>query len=348
MGMALKYRKSARRVVGYDLNDDILLAAKKAHAIDEGTTELAAAVRDAELIILCTPVDILSEVARCIAPHLGPDSVVTDTGSTKGQVVREMETILPLSSFIGGHPMAGSEKTGVHASDRYLFENAIYVLTPTKNSSSGALEKVEGLVKALGAQKMLLDPQVHDMVVAAVSHVPHITAAALMLTLEQLQETYPNAPTLAAGGFRDTTRIAAGDPNLWEQICFSNREKIMGMLDVLVKHLGELKSSLKEDDRDTFRKALNRAQEQRLRIPMGLKGVLPSLHELVLIVPDAPGVIGNLGTILGNEGINIIDIEILRVREGEGGTLRLGFKSDEAREAAAGILERDGIHVHKL
>lgn len=195
---------------------------------------------------------------------------------------------------------------------------------------------------------MYLTPERHDEVVAAVSHVPHITAAGLVLTLMEVTEGYPHAANFAAGGFKDSTRIAAGDPELWKQICISNRQKITDILSCLRNHLYEMETCIKEGNQRRLIELLKKAREQRLQIPSRSKGILPAIYESVITVPDQPGIIGHVGTILGEKDVNIIDIEILRVREGEGGTIRLGFQSEEAREKAAGILKKDNILVRNL
>jgi len=349
MGMAIKYRKLAQHTTGYDIDESTLKKAEEIEAVDAGTRDLAEAVHGADLVILSTPVNSFPEVAGKMAPLLGDGVIVTDTGSTKAHVVRELEDILPDGvNFVGGHPMSGSEKGGIEAADRYLFENAVYVLTPTKKSSSFAVRRVADLAKALGSRVVFLSPDDHDTVVAAVSHLPHLAASGLVLTLMEVGKKYPCAPTLAAGGFRDTTRIAAGNPELWEQICFSNWDKVIEVLRCYRSVLQEMEQYLREGNRRTFTKALAAAKEQRLKIPAKMKGILPAFYEVVVTVPDRPGVIGFLGTVLGNGGVNIIDIEILRVREGEGGTIRLGFQSEEAREKAVQILQDNGILVRKL
>ncbi|NLO89719.1 MAG: prephenate dehydrogenase [Clostridia bacterium] len=349
LGMALKYRRAADHIAGYDTNEGVLKKAEELEAVDRGYSNLAEAVKEAELIILSTPLDFFQDTARNILPFIREDAVVTDTGSTKACIVERLEKVFSSrGSFVGGHPMTGSEKGGIEAADRYLFENAVYAITPTENTGKRAVTKVTLLAEIIGSRPIFLSPQEHDAVVAAVSHVPHIAASGLVLTLGELEKRHPCAPVLAAGGFRDTTRIAEADPKLWEQICFSNKIKVIEVLENYINNLNRIKKHLKENNRNDFREALAQAKEQRMKIPSKMKGILPSLFEIVVVVPDRPGVIGFLGTRLGSKGINIIDIEILRVREGEGGTIRLGFQSEEAREKAVEALKEENIFVRKL
>lgn len=350
LGMALKSRQEGEKtVVGCDVDGEALVLAKKFGAIDMGTTNPAEAVTEADLVVLCTPVDFFQPLVKEIAPFLKPGSIVTDTGSTKENIIRQLEPLIPEHvELVGGHPMTGSEKFGIEAADPYLFENAVYVLTPTCKSTPSGLSKVKAFAEAVGSRVVIMNGDEHDTIVAAVSHVPHLTAAALTLALKEVSGKYPQAPTLAAGGFRDTTRIAAGDPNLWQQICFSNRDKITAMLDLLCVELQTAKEFIQENEAEAFFDFLSEARKQRLKIPLGLRGVMPKLYEAVITVPDNPGVIASVTTLLGNNHINIIDIEILRVREGQGGTIRLGFQNEYEQEKAEKVLLENHVPIRRL
>jgi prephenate dehydrogenase len=349
LGMALRDRGAAGMVIGYDTDPDTLLTAGETGAIDIGTTDMAEAVKKADVVILSTPVQAFPFLVKEFGPFLRPGTIITDTGSTKRQILREITPILPRSvEFLGGHPMTGSEKGGIMAADKYLFENAVYVITPTKNNSPAAVEKVSAMARAVGSRVVTMSPEEHDTIAAVVSHVPHLTAAGLTAALADVSKTFPFAPVLAAGGFRDTTRVAAGNPDLWQQICFSNRDKIAAALETLIAKITAAKEFLKEGNKEGLYSFLAEAREQRLKIPSGLKGLLPALYEVVITVPDKPGIIGLIGTILGEKGINLIDIEILRVREGEGGTIRLGFQSEYERDNGEKALRDNNIPVKRL
>ena len=349
IGLAVKHRGLARSVIGYDESPHAARTAERLGAVDRYFEDIKEAVDGADLVLLCTPVDVFEALAVLMAPALRPGAIVSDVGSTKGEVARKMAGALPEDvHYVGGHPMAGSEKGGINAADVYLFENAVYVITPLEKTDAAAVEKVSHLARGLGSRVILLTPEEHDLVVAAVSHVPHIVASALVITLMDVAVSQPAAPSLASGGFRDTTRVAAGDPELWRQICFSNRGQIKKVMAILQRNIRRFQGYLESGSEESFRDSMDKAREMRLEIPSGLKGILPGFYELVVTVPDKPGIIGMLGTILGDAGVNIMDIEILRVREGEGGTIRLGFIGNESREKAAAVLGKNNIPLRRL
>lgn len=349
LGMALKHCKAAASIAGFDIDTESLEIARETGAIDYGATDIHTAVKDAEIVVLSTPVNFFAPLVKDFAGFLKPGAIITDTGSTKSQILTELFPLIPDAvEFVGGHPMTGSEKGGIKAADRYLFENAVYVVTPTEKNSPSAVAKVKALAEAVGSRVIVMDPEEHDTIVAAVSHVPHLTAAGLTATLMQVSQEYPFAPTLAAGGFRDTTRIAAGDPDLWQQICLSNDEKIVQTLDLLCSMLETAKKLIMEGNREGLHAFFAEAREQRLKIPSGLRGILPAIYEVVVTVPDQPGVIGSISALLGDNDVNIIDIEILRVREGDGGTIRLGFQSEYEREKAEKVFRENNVPVKRL
>jgi len=346
LGLALKARKSAREVVGYDCSPCARQEAEEIGAVDRVAVDLAGAVEGAEVVILAIPVGKMVEVAEELKRYVKPGAIVTDTGSVKGSLVDAMEAIFhPRAFFVGGHPMAGSEKSGIKGADPYLLENAVYVLTPTPRTDRKALELLETLFRALGARVLRLDPWEHDLMVGAISHLPHLLAASLVRTAAVVSREHPHTLMLAAGGFRDTTRIASGDPALWRDILLANREALLQVLALWEREIKALRGFIVRGDKEKLQEALEEARSIRDRIPAHKKGLLPALHELVVVVPDRPGIIGLLGTALGSRGINIIDIEILRVREGEGGSIRLGFTTPEAASQAEAVLKEMGIPV---
>ncbi len=348
LGMALCSRCLAGKVVGVDIDYNNLKLAEETEAIHEGELDIEAAVTDADLIVVAVPVGVTLDIIGRIAPVIKKGCIVTDVGSTKADIVAEADRLMPAGAyFVGGHPMTGSEMAGVRGADRYLFENAVYILTPSAKTDRNAVEKVKKLVCALGANAIEMDPRAHDLMVAAVSHLPHLVAAALVNTVGEVQKDHEKTLMLAAGGFRDTTRIASGQPLMWKDICLSNRESILAVLDKFGAVLDQTRRMVEECDEEGLEEGFARARELRGKIPSKLRGYLPPAHEIVVTVPDRPGVIANLAGHLGNAGINIKDIEILRVREGEGGTIRLAFISEEEQLKAVEILRKEGISVKK-
>jgi prephenate dehydrogenase len=338
LGLAFSRSTPKLQVFGYDSNPEAVRQALDIGAIQQAGP-LEEAVREADYVFVCTPIKGILELLGRIAAHLKPGCVVTDVCSTKKPVMELLAGLPPGIYGIGGHPMAGSEKRGIGASDRFLFENAVYVLTPANDTPAEVVTKTATLIRRTGAQVKLMSPGQHDRVVALISHVPHIMAAALVNLATQEEE----ALLLAAGGFRDTTRIASSSPELWEDILFSNREEVSRGLMAMIEELQRFKADIDGLSRGAVQSRLAAARQVRDSIPGRRRGLIPSFQDVITIVPDRPGIIGQLGGWLGAKGINIVDIEILRVREGDGGTIRLGVPTKEAAVAAVTTLQEQGI-----
>jgi len=347
LGMALCARGLAGEVVGVGSRVENLRLAVELGAVHRFTESPAEGVAGADLVIIATPVCATIPVLREIMPTLSPGAVVTDVGSTKADIVRQAEGTLPPGiSFVGGHPMAGSEQAGVRGADPYLFENAFYVITPTANTPPRALEAVKKLAAGAGAKVVEMEPDRHDLAVAAVSHLPHLLAATLVNTVVRMPESEGVLP-LAAGGFRDTTRIAAGNPVMWRDIFMANRDQVLDMIRRFKVELDFFESVIHQGNKEAIQDKLECAREVRSGLPAKTKGYLPCLFEIVVTVPDRPGIIAGFTVHLAEAGINISDIEILRVREGEGGTIRVGFATEEEQDGAVQMLREKGYAVRK-
>ncbi|MCL6628282.1 MAG: prephenate dehydrogenase/arogenate dehydrogenase family protein [Armatimonadetes bacterium] len=226
-GMALKKRGLARKVVGVGRNPDRLRRAVELCAIDAWTTDLDAVASEANLIYIATPVGMVLDFVRRAAPLAPSGCIITDAGSTKAEICQGASHLIPSGiSFIGGHPMAGSDVTGVEAGSPDLFVNAAYVLTPLENADPHALELLRDLAEAIGARVIIMSPQAHDRCVAVISHLPHLMAAALVHLTSEQADVDPRIVELIAGSFRDMTRVAGSSPELWRDICISNSDSI--------------------------------------------------------------------------------------------------------------------------
>ncbi len=341
LGMGLK-SLGKYFVEGIDQDEQTLQVAMETGAIDEGTTDYRIGVAGARVVVLAVPVNGIMEIAARIRDLIPTGAVVTDVGSTKEQVVACLEALFP-GRFVGGHPMTGSEHAGIRGADQYLFENAIYVLTPTEHTSPQALRTVEQLVREVGASPICLTPREHDLIVAAVSHQPYLLAVALMNLASSLEPDHPATLLLAAGGFRDLTRVASGDPSMWMDIFASNREFILQTSRQFRDVLSELEGYLESGDTAALADRLARGRTGRQRIPLAIRGFLPAVFEVLVTVPDRPGAIAGVAGALGDHDINIVDIEIMRIREGDGSTLRLAFKAEDDAEAAVIALRGRGV-----
>ncbi|MFZ5597692.1 MAG: prephenate dehydrogenase/arogenate dehydrogenase family protein [Bacillota bacterium] len=346
LGLAIKRKNLAGKVTGLGRNIKALETALEYGAVDRISLD-SRSVSGCDLIILATPVGTTPSILTGLAPHIGPGTIVTDVGSTKAEIVEKARDILKDGGiFIGGHPMAGSEIEGFSGADPYLFENAFYVLTPSPDIPGGHVDMMLKLVEGIGAKPVIMDPLDHDLAVAAVSHLPHLVAATLVNSLFDLPGG-ENKSFLAAGGFRDTTRIAAGSPAMWRDIFITNRQSVLDAIQSFKKRLDEFEGAILQNDPQKIYDLLLRAKTLKAGMPARRKGYLPVLWEIVVTVPDRPGVIAELAGILGGSGININDIEILRVREGEGGTIRLAFAGENDQEAAVALLNEAGIPAKK-
>lgn len=338
LGLALT-QDTGIEVAGYDRDSETMEKALQMGAV-KWTGSLQKLSAWADCIFLCTPINTLADIARQAAQFCRKGCLLTDVGSTKQDIVRVFDELAEMGlRGVGGHPMAGSERQGITGADRYLFENAVYVLTPGCNTPRSAVEELSLLLRPTGAHIITMDAEKHDRLVAMVSHLPHLVASALVSMLEGQDE----AMTLAAGGFRDTTRVASGDPELWTQILLSNRRLLAEQLEAFMEELTRLKDILQAHRSLELHEFLRTARAIREAMPSKRRGLSLAEQELVCIVPDQPGIIGALGSYLGEKGINIADIEILRVREGDGGTIRIGLSREEDGPTAVATLQSRGI-----
>ncbi|RKY57223.1 MAG: prephenate dehydrogenase [Candidatus Latescibacterota bacterium] len=343
IGLALK-RAGVGRILGVS-RSETLREAVRLGAIDKGVPygRMGDVLGEAEVVFLCTPVHRILELLPEVLGVVKEGAVVTDVGSTKERILARAEQSLRCGvAFVGGHPMAGAEGRGVKAADPFLFQNAVYALVPAKDTPGWAMERMVELVEKLGARAALLDASTHDRIVALVSHLPQMVAVALVGLVGRMAEEEPLYLRMAAGGFRDMTRIASSPFEVWEDICRTNSSKISEAIDLLIDELMRLKGML-EDPK--LGEAFRFAAETRGTIPKDAKGFLRPLYELRVVAEDRPGVIAGIASPLAEAGINIKDMEVLKVREDEGGTLRLAFGSPEDLERALEILKERGFEV---
>ena len=347
LGMAL-LRSGKYHVMGVVRRREAIEEAIQLKAIHEGTVDMQEGVKNADIIVVATPVGSIAPITRQILQLKQDPVIITDVGSVKANIIKEITPYLAAGQyFLGGHPMAGGEKQGMSAADPFLLQNAVYCLTPTADTPEFVLERVKEMVLVTGAHILELEPEIHDHFVAGVSHLPHLVAAILVNTVADLEAKKPGLLNLAAGGFRDTTRIASGDPLLWRDIFLSNQDQVIQVLKSFMQQTAELLTILENADDKGLVDKLTNAARVRQQIPQRSKGFLAPLSEIVVVVQDRPGAIHEVLTWLAQAQINIKDIEILRVREGEGGTLRLALENDQAMENSTKILREKGFTVYQ-
>jgi prephenate dehydrogenase len=264
LGLAVRQLRLAGHVCGLVRRSNAIAECEKLGVVDQATRHLGPAVTDADLIILCSPIGQMRGLVQEMLPFLKPDAIITDVGSVKGIVVEELEPLAQSvgAHFVGSHPMAGSEKTGVTAARADLFRNAVCVVTPTGRTNVAALKLVNEFWTALGCRLLALSPTQHDDLVSRSSHLPHVVAAELANYV--LSPIHPREQALlCANGFRDTTRVASGSPELWRDIALANRQHLGRVLGVFIEDLSEFQRALAESDTKAIEEFFTQARQRR-------------------------------------------------------------------------------------
>ncbi|NBV27210.1 MAG: prephenate dehydrogenase/arogenate dehydrogenase family protein [Actinobacteria bacterium] len=318
---ALALQSQGWLTTGSDTNPETELRALKLGVISGSTASPATS-----LIFICTPAGHVVKVAQeLLSQFNSTDLVVTDVAGVKGSISSQIVD----PRFIGGHPMAGSEMRGVEGSRANLFTGCTWVLTPSATTSPDNYAKLHGVLRGMGASVMALEANDHDRMVAMASHVPHLVAGALMNEASQMAQSDGALLRLAAGGFRDMTRISAGDPVIWPDILFENEMAVLAGLDRLQSRIADLTNTVREKNREALLASLSSAAEARRRLP-GSATLSENLVEVRIPVPDRPGVLAEITTLASELQINIFDIEIAHSVEGSPGVLLLSLEGNQA------------------
>ncbi len=304
-----------------------------------------------DVIFLCTPVEYNAGYLAALKPFLKEGAFITDVGSTKTSIHQEVLRLGLEKSFAGGHPMAGSEKTGYEHSSDHLLENAFYIITPAAGLDPGAAVRPEdaddplcrrltAIARAIGAIPMLLDYREHDHVVAATSHLPHIVASSLVNLVRDSDDPNGTMKQVAAGGFKDITRIASSSPEMWEQICVTNQEPIARILERYIQSLSGILEDIRSASHPALYGMFESARDYRNSFTSRAKGSLAPDYSFSVDVVDEAGAISTIAVILAAKGINIKNIGINNNREQGEGALRITFYEKEAMETARARLEQ--------
>ena len=328
--VALGLRGAGFQVFGRDQNEERAAFALAEGLVDDLDDGLEAS-GPLDLILLAVPVDVVPALADQVVALLeaNPTAVATDVAGVKAPVL----AAIAHPRFIGGHPMAGAELVGPQGARADLFVGSTWVLCPEAETDPEAFAKLHGLVLELGASPVALAASVHDRLVATVSHLPHLVAASLMNQAAQLAEADPVLLRLAAGGFRDMTRVASGDPRIWPDLLISNREAILEGIEALRASLAALAEDLRAADREDLGSRLAAAQQARRALPAG-RAVPQHLSELRIPVPDRAGVLAEVTTAASASNVNLLDIEIAHSAESAGGVLVLVVERGDAQRLA--------------
>lgn len=330
IGLALRAR--GWHVTGRDADPT-----RAERAVALGALDAVGVDPEAEITFVATPLAMVAAEARAVLgqPGLRPDAIVTDVAGVKVPVTQAVDH----PRFVGGHPMAGSEQAGVDGADGDLFVGATWVLTPTEHTDPGAYARLRAVVSSLGAEALALPPAQHDTLVAVVSHVPHLTAASLMNVADRMAEQHAALLRLAAGGFRDMTRVAAGQAAIWPDVCVENAAAIVSALDALLADLAAMRQRVAGADRAGLLAALDHASAARRSLPA--HAVRPErLAEVRVPVPDRPGVLAEITTLAGDLAVNISDLEIAHSAEGDRGVLVVVVDAEAVDALTAGLAQR--------
>lgn len=297
-------------------------------------------ISDADYIFLCTPVQqnlaYLKQLKDTIAPH----TVITDVGSVKGDIHRTVAQLGLEDHFIGGHPMAGSEKTGFAAATPYLLENAYYIITPTTQTTQQQTDRFRNFVSSLGAIPLILDYDRHDFATASISHLPHVLAYSLVNLVKEIDDSEQTMKTIAAGGFRDMTRIAASSPVMWQDICLSNKAQVLHLMDLYTEQLAKLRSFIEAESKADMTAYFTAAKDYRDSLTIRQSGSIQPVYELYCDLIDEVGGIATLATLLASNGINIKNIGIVHNREFEDGVLHIELYDQIALDTASTLLKK--------
>ncbi len=310
------------------------------NVLDFVTKDLKRDFACCNLIFLCGPVLSNITYLSALKDIVMPDCLITDVGSVKSNIHEAAHSLGLNQQFIGGHPMTGSEKTGYRNSSSMLLENAYYILTPTDETSDKDLSYMFGLVKDLGSIPLILDYSEHDDITAAISHVPHIIASALVNMVKNSDDVNHKMRSLAAGGFKDITRIASSSATMWQNICLTNTTSIRQFLKKYISSLEDIDHSLENLDEDSIYSFFDTASEYRDSIRVSANGFIKNIYEIYLDIIDETGAIATIATLLATNLISIKNIGIIHNREFEQGVLRIEFYKEEALTNASNILKK--------
>ena len=328
----LKRSDPAFRILAYMRTRSKLEQARRDRIVDEILDDVDERLSECDVILLCTPVEYISEYLQKIRPFLKEGAVVSDVGSTKSAIHETVRALGMESCFVGGHPMAGSEKSGYEYSTDHLLENAYYIITPTSEVPTESVDRIVEIAGHLGAIPLLINPQDHDRIVAAISHLPHLIAAALVNLVHDNDDEGQHMKRMAAGGFKDITRIASSSPVMWEQICMTNRGPIMEMLDLYMDSLAAIRKDLDNGTEGAVYDLFTKSRDYRNSFASTRKGSLTPSYSFFVDVKDEPGAIAIISSILAASAINIRNIGINNARDMDEYALR-EFLADDILSA---------------
>ena len=340
---AIRERHPDTIIKAYNRGKDVLKEAIADDIVDVALPSCEDGLADCDIIFLCQPVLVALECLPAIKKQLKPGALITDVGSTKTRIHEEINKLGLNAHFIGGHPMTGSEKSGYRHSQALLLENAYYLLTPSEEISHQAVDDFREFVASLGALPLILTYQEHDRVVAAVSHVPHLISASLVNLVHEADSDRQLMKTVAAGGFRDITRISSSSPEMWREICLSNGPAIVPLLDRYIELLTNYRDAVDNSDSDALIKIFTDCKDFR----DSFQGMGRREYRLYCDIIDEEGAIARIAALLADHNISLKNIGIVHNREDEPGVLKISFYERNALARAVRTLKGSGYTVYE-
>lgn len=336
LALCIKHEHPQAKIIGYDINKKQARLAIMLGVVDEIVDDLEMGAVDADLILIATPVKKIEKMIELLSQlPLKKSVIISDAGSTKMEIVKKAVSLTEKGyTFIGGHPMAGSHKSGVQAAKSILFENAFYLLTPEADTDKEAVERLKVWLKGTKAKFLQVLPQEHDYLTGVISHFPHVIAASLVHQAERTSQHQSLVTRLAAGGFRDITRIASSSPDMWRDISLHNKDVLLQLLTEWQEEMARVTNMLANENEDDIFQYFSQAKRFRDEMPVKEKGAIPAFYDLFVDVPDYPGVISEITGYLAKEKINLTNIRIRETREEVFGILVISFQTEEDRERA--------------
>ena len=346
MARAIKAFSPDSKIMAYAPHRSTVDAAYKDGIIDIPLLKISEEFSECDYIFLCAPVEINNDNLELLLPYLNPKTTLTDIGSVKNSIHEKVKALGLEGQFIGGHPMTGTERIGYLNSKAALLENAYYILTKTDNTDEERLEDYYQLVKNMGAIPLVVPYLQHDFATAAISHVPHVLSASLVNLVKDSDNEDHLMKTIAAGGFKDITRISSSSPVMWQQICNTNSDNISGLLEKLIDSLIDIKLAVDEHDHDKLLDFFTSAREYRESFSDFASGPIQKTYVLHVEINDQPGRLAAVAVLLSENNVNIKNIGIVHNREYERGTLRIEFHNGKDLEKASSILMSNGYTVN--
>nr|WP_314459206.1 prephenate dehydrogenase [uncultured Clostridium sp.] len=336
----IKREAPETKIMAYMRTRSRLMKAKEDGIVDVILDGIGEELSECDFIFLCTPVEYNADYLIKIRPFLKPGAIVTDVGSTKTDIHEAVIRLGMESWFVGGHPMAGSEKTGYENSTDHLLENAYYIITPTANTTKEQTNRLVHIAEMIGSIPIVLDFHEHDFVTAAISHLPHIVASSLVNLVKDSDNQQGLMKRLAAGGFKDITRIASSSPEMWEQICMTNHQNLSLILERYIASLNQILDQLNKKNGSYINQLFETSRDYRNSFSEKATGPIAPEYSFTVDMADEVGAISTLSVILAAKGISIRNIGINHNREHGEGTLRIAFYDRETMDEAWKQLER--------